>query len=295
MGIRRILGLLAKPAWAMRPISVEPSPEDLIPPPVYVTEQDVVSVVSRMFVERYKAPDARFLAVEHFGLNGQDFADWSNEKAAPFMTELLNRETYRFMQMAFGYLVSSGVEGDYHEFGCFSGRTFRLALSEARRYEMNDMRFYAYDSFEGLPVPSADAPPDVSSWSAGSMAMSDDEFRTLLDVHDVYRDKIDIVKGFFDQSLTPELQQQMLQSGHKIAFANVDCDLYESAIPVFDFIEPLLQEGSLVYIDDYYCGYRGNPTRGVAGAFYEYCKRSQWKFHPHVIAGWWGKAFIAYK
>lgn len=242
-----------------------------------------------------KLIDPRFLALDEFLLNGQDFSDWSANKAAPFMTELLNRETFRFMQMAFGYLVSSGVEGDYHEFGCFSGRTFRMALTEARRYELEQMHFVAYDSFEGLPPPSADAPPALSCWEAGSMAMSEEEFRRLLEVHNVWREKVRILKGFFDRSLTPELQAEMLASGRKIAIANVDCDLYESAIPVFRFIEPLLQEGSLVYLDDYFCGYRGNPTKGVAGAFYEYAEHSQWKFQPFIVAGWWGKAFIAYR
>ena len=33
---------------------------------------------------------------------------------------------------------------------------------------------------------------------------------------------------------------------NKIALVNVDCDLYESAVPVFRFIEPLLQEGAVL-------------------------------------------------
>ena len=241
-----------------------------------------------------KVSEPRFLAVDDFLLNGQDFANWSDSKAGPFMTELLNRETFRFMQMAFGYLLSSGVAGDYHEFGCFSGRTFRMALSEARRYELSHMHFYAYDSFEGLPQVPAETQPSLACWEPGSMAMSQEEFHKLIDAHDVYRDKVSVVKGFFDRSLTPELQRDMLQSGRKIGIVNIDCDLYESAVPVFDFIDPLLQEGSMVYVDDYFCGYRGNPTKGVARAFHEYEARTRWKFAPHVVAGWWGKAYIAY-
>lgn len=240
-----------------------------------------------------KIQDPRFLAIEHIVLNGQDFIDWSASKAAPFSTEILNRETVRFWQMAFGYAITSGIDGDYHEFGCFSGRTFRVALSEARRNDMHTMRFYAYDSFVGLPA--TDTAPDLTAWQPGTMAMSEQEFKTLLDVHGVYLDKIRITKGFFDQSLTPALQAELIATERKIAIVNVDCDLYESAVPVFDFIEPLLQEGALVYVDDYYVGYKGNPRKGVARAFHEWERRSQWQFHRHITAGWWGQAFIAYK
>ena len=39
----------------------------------------------------------------------------------------------------------------YLEFGCHSARTFSAAVRAARYFKMNDMDFYAFDSFEGLP------------------------------------------------------------------------------------------------------------------------------------------------
>ena len=79
----------------------------------------------------------------------------------------------------------------------------------------------------------------------------------------------------------------------KIALATVDCDLYESAVPVFDFIEPLLQAGSVIYIDDLFVGNRGDPRKGVARAFLEYRKHSPWRFVRHLDVGWWGRSYIA--
>ena len=101
------------------------------------------------------------------------------------------------------------------------------------------------------------------------------------------------VKGLYGDSLTSALKQQFADSGRKIALANIDCDLYESAVPVFDFIEPLLQAGSVLYIDDLFVGNRGNPGRGLARAFVEYRQRSRWRFVRHLDIGWWGRSYIA--
>ena len=74
----------------------------------------------------------------------------------------------------------------------------------------------------------------------------------------------------------------------------IHCDLYESAVPVLKFLEPLLQEGSVLYLDDYFVGYRGSPRQGVARAFHEMERVSRFAFAPHLQVGWWGRSFIAY-
>ena len=80
----------------------------------------------------------------------------------------------------------------------------------------------------------------------------------------------------------------------KAAFVCVDCDLYESAVPVFKFIEPFLQEGTILYLDDYWTGYRGKPNQGVSKAFKEHQIRSEFKFEEYLSIGWASKSFITY-
>jgi hypothetical protein len=75
---------------------------------------------------------------------------------------------------------------------------------------------------------------------------------------------------------------------------NVDCDLYESAVPVFKFIDPLLQEGAVIYIDDLFAGYKGSPSKGVARAFLEYQRKTRWRFQRHLDISWWGRSYIVY-
>jgi predicted O-methyltransferase YrrM len=167
-----------------------------------------------------------------------------------------------------------------------------MALTEARRHGLDEMKFFAYDSFEGLPEHRADH--SVEIWKRGALATSVEQFREIVEAHGIYTDRIHTIKGFYDQSLTAHLQRKFLDEEEKIALVTIDCDLYESAVPVFRFIEPMLQEGSVIYLDDLFAGYKGSPEKGVAKAFREFKKRSRFKFVRHLDVGWWGRSYIAY-
>ena len=65
-------------------------------------------------------------------------------------------------------------------------------------------------------------------------------------------------------------------------------------MPVFNFIDPLLQEGSAIYIDDLFAGYKGSPAKGVARAFLEWQERTRWKLVRHLDIGWWGRSYLVY-
>lgn len=216
---------------------------------------------------------------------------WSRENEIDLNQSNRQTQKYEFFVRTFDFLTDNRVRGDYHEFGCHRCRTFRMALTEARRHNLDAMKFWAFDSFEGLPDSSGHA---VEIWQRGALTTSVDDFMGMVKNHGLYVDRVTPVKGFYSDSLTTELQTRFRDKEAKIALANIDCDLYESAVPVFNFIEPLLQEGSVIYIDDLFAGYKGNPTKGVARAFREFRKRSRFKFVRHLNIGWWGRSYIAY-
>jgi len=62
----------------------------------------------------------------------------------------------------------------------------------------------------------------------------------------------------------------------------VDCDLYKSAKEVMNFIRPVLQNGTVVVFDDWYC-YHADPNKGEQRALSEFLE-----LHPEVD-------FIQYK
>jgi hypothetical protein len=226
--------------------------------------------------------------------DGKAFADWTRDDEIAF--NQINRQVqkYRFYVNIYDFIKDNRVAGDYWEFGCHRVRTFRMSLSEAKRHALDDMRFYAFDSFAGLPPTTSN--PSVDIWhQPGVLTTTEETFLGHVRDHGIYVDKVKTIKGFYDQSLTPALGEQLKSAGSKIALACIDCDLYESAKPVFAFIEPFLQEGSVLYIDDLWAGYKGNPEKGVSRAFVEFQRASKFKFVPHMTVGWWGKSYIAYR
>jgi hypothetical protein len=225
--------------------------------------------------------------------DGRALASWRKEDEVSYNQANRQIEKYRFYVKAFDYIQDSRIRGDYHEYGCHRVRTFRMALTEAKRHFLDEMKFWAFDSFEGLP--ESTSKPTHALWSTpGALTTSEDDFRRLVREHGVYVERVNTIKGFYDGSLTPELQARIRDNEAKIALACIDCDLYESAVPVFRFIEPLLQEGSVLYIDDLFVGYKGSPAKGVARAFIEFQDRSRFKFVRHMDVGWFGRSYLAY-
>jgi hypothetical protein len=222
--------------------------------------------------------------------DGRELAKWSKQDEIRYNQGNRQAEKYLFFRRIFDFLNENEIRGDYFEFGCHRCRTFRMALTEACRHGI-DMNFWAFDSFEGLPDPTTET--SVSKWTQGALTTSEQAFLKLVKEHGVYVDRVHTVKGFYSDSLTAERRKRMVDEGRKAALVTVDCDLYESAVPVFDFIEPLLQDGTSIYMDDLFVGNKGNPSRGVARAFLEFQKRSRWQFIRHLDVSWWGRSYIA--
>lgn len=223
--------------------------------------------------------------------DGAELASWSKDDEIRYNQGNRQEEKCQFFRRVFDFVTENEIRGDYHEYGCHRARTFRMALTEARRHNLDDMKFWAFDSFEGLPDPVTET--SVSKWTRGTLTTTEREFRTMVDGHGIYVDRIRTVKGYYSESLTDALRRRFAEQEAPIALVTVDCDLYESAVPVFGFIEPLLQDGSVVYLDDLFVGNKGNPSRGVARAFLEFQARSRFRFVRHLDVGWWGRSYIA--
>jgi len=147
--------------------------------------------------------------------DAKDFDGWGHDQTV--MSNQINRQTekYRTYISIFDFLQENRIDGDYHEFGCHRGRTFRMALSEARRQNMEGMRFYAYDSFEGLPPATSD--PDQELWrQPGALATGEEDFLDLIREHGIYVDRVETIKGYYSDSLTAAQQNKVLETGRKV-------------------------------------------------------------------------------
>ena len=132
------------------------------------------------------------------------------------------------------------INGDYCEFGCFTGACLNHALN-FHKFNMPDraMKFYGFDSFAGFPE-------EVHS------EFSSDQFTPNYKLVKKLEKKFDncsIVKGFFSETLKEKTIEEDIK---KISVAFIDCDLGLSAEPVFEFIKSRLSNGSYIVIDDFY-------------------------------------------
>lgn len=188
------------------------------------------------------------------------------------------------------YLVGAEIPGDYFEFGVYKGSTFVYAYKIMESLFKN-MRFVALDSFEGLPEPrDTDAEMGYSSgFYEGQFAVTKEDFTANLQKESVDLDRVVLIKGWFDQSLNSETMQTYGLG--KIAAAWIDCDLYESTVPILRFITPYLSHGSVILFDDWRC-FRNSPDRGQQRACREWLQANpQIELHEFISFGFHGKAF----
>lgn len=170
------------------------------------------------------------------------------------------------LRVAFPAVTSWRVEGEYFEFGVYEGRAMIAAYQNALRTNRR-FHFFAFDSFEGLPSSGEGG----DKFPEGKYACSQDRFLQNLHNAGVDRSLVTCISGFFDKSLTAELQEQL--TGHKAAIVWVDCDLYESTVPVLEFIVPFLQTGTIICFDDWF-SYGGNPMKGEIRATREWLEKN---------------------
>lgn len=186
-------------------------------------------------------------------------------------------------------LAADGPGGDYYEFGLYRGYTLWYAQRAARQAALHSMRFFGFDSFAGLPeVRGEDRKAGI--FVSGDYGCERSEVERLLTENGFDWSSAELIEGFFDQSLTPEVKQR--HSMAPAALVMIDCDLYQSTVPVLTFLEDLIQDGTVILFDDWYC-FDGAPNRGEPRAFAEFLDA-----HPGWSAEWfldfptYGRGFV---
>lgn len=188
------------------------------------------------------------------------------------------------------YLSGADLSGDYLEFGVFQGTTFAHAFNRMR-WIFKDMRFFAFDSFEGLPAPQGldSVNGFTSKFYESQFSCTEDEFLANLQRLGVDLSRVKTVKGWFNETLTPDAATKL--GIEEIAAVWIDCDLYESTVPILKFITPYLSTGSVVLFDDWRC-FRNLPTLGEQRACQEWLTENpQIKLRELFSFGWHGIAF----
>jgi O-methyltransferase len=209
----------------------------------------------------------------------------------PKLTDVISYDRKEMMlHTCFEYASLGEVKGDYVEFGIWQGRSMIAAYHLSRRFrELSNMRFYGFDSFEGIP-PLTKNKSEAHEFPPGSFRAGLEEVQHNLRNAKVDMGRVTLIPGWYAETLNDKTKQRLpLRAA---AVVNVDCDVFESTVPVLDFIEPYLVDGSIVIFDDWYC-FRNREELGQQRAFSEWLDRNRHiKATSYKQFGWDGKSFI---
>ncbi len=184
-----------------------------------------------------------------------------------------NRHRWDVIEKVADYFMGAQVPGDYAEFGVFRGETFSHACKQLGK-ALPNMHFWAFDSFQGLPQPKThlDEHDGYSGgFFEGQFACSESDFRDNLQAQKIDLGRITTVPGWYSDTLSGS--HQTSAKLQQIAFAWIDCDLYESTVPVLDYITGKLSVGAVILFDDWRC-FRNLSDRGQQKACREWLDRN---------------------
>ncbi len=201
------------------------------------------------------------------------------------------RERADFFRRAFRALAFNAIDGDYAEFGCCGGMTFGLAHAASRRSGVA-RKFWAFDSFAGLPAPTS-ARDDHPQWKPGEMAISLRDFHAICRANRISGDEYTTVEGYYATTLA-DISPDRADRPQTIALAYIDCDLHSSTHDVLHFLCPRLQHGMIVAFDDYFC-WSADEAAGERRAKAELrAARPDLVFDPFLQFGWHGMSFVVH-
>lgn len=217
--------------------------------------------------------------------------DWASILIAGINPAIVhNLEKYHTLKKVHYLSTIEDVEGDYLEFGVFTGSSFCHSIRCCKKLtKLNtkklNTKFYGFDSFAGFgDLKEDDKHPFYT----------DENFSTSLHAVDrrVQRVagsiKFKLIPGFFSDSLKEGAQKLGINKS-RIIF--IDSDTYSSANEALTFCIPTIQEGTFIILDDYY-SYRGSESRGVTRAFNEFVSQCGIKVRQVFTYGMGGVVYV---
>jgi len=186
--------------------------------------------------------------------------------------------------------------GNYYEFGVGWGETLMEyiralnAFCRAKRgRDFYKHHIFGFDSFEGLPEKKG-LQDNHPMWMKGDFSHSVQEIQEKIHRYgvDLKQGNVHFIKGFFEDTLTPELRDNLKEFTPSIV--TVDVDYYSSTKIILEWLRPFLSSGTLFYFDDIW-SFHGHPGYGELCAINEFNKIGDGQLVSYPVLG---KASFAY-
>jgi hypothetical protein len=161
---------------------------------------------------------------------------------------------YQTVEDTFQYLPKL-PKGNLIEFGVFNGNTMNRLIKGAEAANNPFVAVLGFDSFIGLPK-ETDGIYHNPDWPEGAFNVSKDFGLQSVDEALTFvrgridRKDIDLVPGFFSETLTPTLAGIFLND---FSYIHIDVDIYSSTFQVLDWLlsYKLIKHGAVVRYDDW--------------------------------------------
>lgn len=151
------------------------------------------------------------------------------------------------LQAAVEDVIAKGVPGDLIETGVWRGGACILMRGVLAAHQVVDRSVWVADSFEGLPTPSGNYPPDdegFAFWEHRALAVPQEEVEKNFAKYGLLDGQVRFLKGWFRDTL-PNAPID------RLAVLRMDGDMYESTIQALDALYGKVSVGGYVIVDDY--------------------------------------------
>ena len=198
---------------------------------------------------------------------------------SPFLPRVYRGALDRYLYFKDMVEQVKAVDGDIVECGVSIGHG-ALLFTLFSDYINVPRTYYGFDSFEGFPDPvEKDETTPIKGrgfWANPPQAV----LKVLKDGRldeAVIRERIHLVKGWFDQTLT--------KHEGRIALLHLDCDLYESYKLCLETLYEKVEPGGVIMFDEYHDSRWPGATKAIDEFFHDKPETIQphtkctWKYH----------------
>ncbi len=178
----------------------------------------------------------------HFPLNIQQASFPYMSEYGEIMMTAMHPGYMAICKDLYSRIVAHSIPGVLIEFGLFKGGWIAPILDHMEAIDAIRPSF-GFDIFEGLPPPNAES--ETENWKQGMFACSLEQVAENLSAH--RRPHLKLIKGWFKDTL-PAAEAQAIK---EVAYAKIDCDLYEPTVEILDYLRGRMTHGSVMVFDDW--------------------------------------------
>tara|TARA_Y100000389_G_scaffold203579_1_gene252430 strand:+ start:317 stop:1030 length:714 start_codon:yes stop_codon:yes gene_type:complete len=162
-----------------------------------------------------------------------------------------NLGKYIALKKAHFLTALSGIEGDYLDFGVFTGSSLAHSIRAYSSINGVDNReyvtqFYGFDSFKGFDENEREFSDHPFFKNENFVSSYEKVIKRISKLEKKYSVKSHIVDGFFKDTL---INKNF--AIEKVSIVLLDVDLYMATKEALNFLTPYVQNGMIILIDEY--------------------------------------------